>query len=149
AHPKIFIFAAEVHYGKRKKKTRFPLDLEKLEVARREADLVRIAEIFSLRHAGRDDRASLLLAIEWLLTLSLEQTRPKLNLKERQIRAHREVFWAEPFPAEKEKPMILGVSPLLAFLNSEQRKQLQQVHRIDIAGLQHEAEQLYRELKEL
>jgi hypothetical protein len=86
SNPALFTFIAEVHRQRDKSKVRFQIDTAKLETAGRTADLEKLRDILVARHAGIDDRRSLLRSIEWMLTISLEQTSPELTPDERQLK---------------------------------------------------------------
>src|SRR4029077_5890360 len=82
-NPTLTTYFGEVHWPADKIEFRFSIDHAKLP----EADKERLLSILSARHAGIDDRSSLLRSLEWMMTISLGQTAPELSLSERQRRA--------------------------------------------------------------
>jgi hypothetical protein len=139
----LLTFIAEVHCQGDKSKVRFQIDIAKLQTAGRTADLERLGNILSARHAGIDDRRSLLSSLEWMLTISLEQTAPQLNVNERQLQARRLLLLVEPSPETSDTPTALGVSPLLAWVSQRARNRLWENHHIDIGELERESIQLH------
>jgi hypothetical protein len=140
----LLTFIAEVHFREGKNKLRFQIDIAKLQTAGRTADLERLSNILSARHAGTDNRRSLLHALEWMLETSLEQTAPDLSLYERRLQAARWLFLEEP----KNISTALGVSPLLVCVRPRARKRLWKNHHIDISELERESEELYMGLEQ-
>src|ERR1700751_4477750 len=57
-NPVLLTFIAEVHCRGDRNKLRFQIDIAKLQTAGRTADLERLHNILSARHAGIDDRRS-------------------------------------------------------------------------------------------
>jgi hypothetical protein len=102
SNPTCWTFQVEVRRQEERSKFRFSLDLAKLQAAGRATDLGRIQEILALRHAGLDDRHSLLRALEWMLVLSAEQILPELSLTERQARARRLLLLPKPAPSPEQ-----------------------------------------------
>ncbi len=87
----LLTFIAEVHCQGDKSQVRFQIDLAKLQTP----ELEELHNILARRHAGLDDRRSLLRSIEWMLTISLSQTSPHLTEAERKRAAQRELLLAE------------------------------------------------------
>jgi hypothetical protein len=83
SEPNLVIFSAEVHYQDERARVRFGIDLKLLQTP----ELEELHRILSTRHAGLDNRQSLLRSIEWMLTISLGQVEPSLALEERKERA--------------------------------------------------------------
>jgi hypothetical protein len=79
-------FLARVRFAEGERSLRIPIDVASLAAQERTADLERLHDILATRHAGLDDRYSLLRSIEWMLTISLEQTSPELTPDERQLK---------------------------------------------------------------
>jgi hypothetical protein len=61
----------------------------------RTADLEKLHAILSARHAGLDDRYSLVGAVEWMLNISLEKTEPQLSPTKRRSKTQ-ELLFASP-----------------------------------------------------
>jgi hypothetical protein len=142
-NPTLATFIAAVHCQGDKSKLRFQIDIAKLQTAGRTADLERLSNILSARHAGIHDRRSLLDSLEWMLTISLEQTAPEFNLNERCLQARRLLFLPEPPPEKSATPLVIGISPLLICVRQRARNRLWKNHHIDIGELERESVQLY------
>jgi hypothetical protein len=84
--PHLFTFLARVRSQAGERSLRIPIDIAKLDADGRTADLERLCDILATRHAQLDDRHSLVHAVEWLLTISLEQIEPELSPAERQVK---------------------------------------------------------------
>jgi hypothetical protein len=135
-NPALLSFIAEVHLRGDKSKFRFTLDLDKLASAGRTADLEKLHTVLGARHAGIDDRRSLLHALEWMLEISLEQTAPDLSLNERRRRARRLLFLTDP------EQRVIGISPLLVCVRQRARNRLLKDHHLDIDELERESDEL-------
>ena len=81
--PQFITFLARVRFAEGERSFRAPIDVARLATEGRTTDLERLHGILAMRHAGLDDRRSLLEALEWLFAISLEQTTPELDADER------------------------------------------------------------------
>ena len=136
SNPALLTFIAEVHCRGDKSKFRFTIDIAQLQTAGRTSDLEKVSGILSARHAGIDDRRSLLRSLEWMLEISLEQTAPELSRNERQRQARRLLFLTDP------ESHVIGVSPLLICVRQRARARLWKKHHIDIGELERESVEL-------
>jgi hypothetical protein len=84
--PHQITFLARVRSTEGERSLRIPIDVASLAAQGKTADLETLHAILSARHAGLDDPNSLLLALEWLLAISLEQTQPQLSPAEQQAK---------------------------------------------------------------
>jgi hypothetical protein len=141
-NPTLLTFIAEVHCRGDKSKFQFTLDIAQLQTAGRTSDLQKLNDILVARHAGIDNRRSLLHALEWMLEISLEQTAPELSRNERLRQARRLLFLTDP------EPRAIGVSPLLVCVRQRARNRLWKRHHIDISELERESEELYLGLEQ-
>jgi hypothetical protein len=67
--PQLIAFLALVRYQASERSFRIPIDVARLASEGRTADLERLHDILAARHAGIDDRYSLLRSPEWMLTI--------------------------------------------------------------------------------
>jgi hypothetical protein len=84
--PHFVTFLARVRSQAGERSFRIPIDVAKLATEGRTTDLERLLDILATRHAGLDDRHSLVQSLAWLLSISLEQTSPQLTENERQLK---------------------------------------------------------------
>jgi hypothetical protein len=75
--PNLFTFLARVRCQAGERSLRFQIDIARLAAEGRTADLERLLNILAARHAGLDDRHSLVKSVEWMLSISLKQTSPQ------------------------------------------------------------------------
>jgi hypothetical protein len=102
ATPHLLTFLATVRFAEGERSFRVPIDIAKLAAEGRAADLEKLHAILSARHAGLDDRYTLLQALEWLLAISLEQAESQLSPTERQLQVRRLLLIESSF-AEKQE----------------------------------------------
>jgi len=90
--PHLNTFLARIHCQAGERSFRIPIDVARLAAEGRTADLERLHDILATRHAGLDNRYSLLQSLEWMLNISLEQAEPELSPSERQVKVHQLLF---------------------------------------------------------
>jgi hypothetical protein len=122
---------------------RFSIDANKLAAGGKEADLDKLLDILAARHAGLDDRPSLLRGIEWMRIISLEQASPETRFIERRLAAREELLLPEIPLDILTIPPVLGVSPFLSWVRRSVRDKLWAKNHIDIDALEYESAQLY------
>jgi hypothetical protein len=93
--PHFVTFLARVRSQAGERSLRIPIDVARLAAEGKTSDLETLHAILATRHAGLDDRYSLVGAVEWLLTISLEQTEPALSPLERRSKMQ-ELLLAPP-----------------------------------------------------
>jgi hypothetical protein len=100
--PHLITFLARVRCQGCEHSLRIPIDVARLAAQGRTADLERLQDILAIRHAGLDDRHSLVKSVEWMLSISLEQTKPELSPAERQLKVRRLLLIESPFARKQE-----------------------------------------------
>jgi hypothetical protein len=103
ATPRLLTFLARVRCGARERSFRVPINVAR-KTEGRTADLEKLHNILATRHAGLDDRSSLLEALQWMLNISLEQTDPELSFSERQNKVRELLFVSGGQPNERTPP---------------------------------------------
>jgi hypothetical protein len=96
--PHLITFLARVRCHADERSLRFQIDVGSLAAHGRTGDLEKLHAILSARHAGLDDRHSLMQAIEWMVNVSLEQVAPELSPAERQVKV-RQLLLANKEPS--------------------------------------------------
>jgi hypothetical protein len=143
SNPARSTFFGEVHRRSERRTFRFSIDASKLAAAGRETDLDKLLDVLVARHAGLDDRPSLLRAIEWMRIISLEQTSPEIRFIKRRLAAREELLLPEIPLDILTIPPVLGVSPFVSWIRRPARDRLWAKNRIDIDALEYESAQLY------